>query len=246
MGNWSDFWSYFTKLWLVRNYVVWVFPAGGTVIGYAVYLWSTFWHLLPPERFVLVLASGTLSTVFLFCCDYLRRPKVNGLLTPVTMNSTEARLMFKNKGRRASFFVKCEFTGQIHIPNTLPNVVYDPAWENQTVKMLSLAEGDSAHLILASWKLEDIVNNYYGRDEKCTLGIAEFRALGKEEPEHRMVWHSELKAHLPACDIKVTVLSDGGRGTLERFFTIEPQYLHGPLHISEYVPSGKDGKRVRP
>lgn len=222
---------------------------GLPVTTYLVLKWSAFWSLPSPIKFVLALASVAVILVLWVCVlwliDHFRFPRIRGTLTPVVMNSTDARVTFKNNGKKSDFFVKCEFTGQINIPNTLPNVVYDLAWENQTTKVLSLAEGDSAHLMLATWRWVDTTDTIPSEDVKRKMGIAEFKAVGKEEPEHLMLWHYDLKEILPACDVKVTVLSDGGRGTIEGFFTVEPQRFHGPLQVSEYLPSGKNGKRVR-
>jgi hypothetical protein len=245
MGNWSDIWSYLNKLWLIKSYFVWVFPAGGFVTGYFVYGWSLLWGLPSPVKFTLALVCGVFSMILLLLIDYIRRPKVKGVLTPVAMNSADARLTFKNKGRKADFFVKCEFTSQINADNMLPNVVYDLAWENQTVKMLSVANGDSAHLMLATWGTKKSGVKAFG-DEVVTheTGVAELRAFGKEQPEHFLLWNCEPNEKLPTCDVKVTVLSDGGRGKLERFFTLEPKHYWGPLQISEYFPLSKDGKKV--
>jgi hypothetical protein len=244
MEKTANGWTVATRAWLVRNYILWIVP-GGFMIGLAVYIWSAFWHLSPPERFTLAIVSAASALVILVLRDNLMKSRVKGTLIPINMNSADARLTFKNGGKRAEFFVKCEFTGQVNIPNTLPDVVYDLAWENQTVKMLGLAEGDSAHLILATWRLESTVDSVYGKDVERKMGIAELRAFGKEAPEHRMLWNYDPKAKLPACDIKVTVISDGGKGNLERFFTLEPKSFYGPLQVSEYFPPGKDGRRVR-
>ena len=235
MEKTPDNWTVATRLWLIRNYVVSAYSlVGGAVTVFFAYRWAIFLSLSPFAKYMVVATCAVISMLLVILLDYFRQPRVRGTLTPVAMNSTDARLTFKNSGKKADFFVKCEFTGQVNIPNPLPSIVYDLAWENQTTKVLSLAEGDSAHLMLATWRWLDTTDTIYSKDVKRKMGIAEFKAVGKDEPEHLMLWHYDLKDLLPACDVKVTVRSDGGKGTIEGFFTVEPQRFHGPLQVSHY------------
>jgi hypothetical protein len=111
--------------------------------------------------------------------------------------------------------------------------------------MLSVAQGDSAHLMLASWRIEKDDVKVFNTVVTHETGVVELRALGKEQPEHRLFWSCKIDEQLPACDVRVTVLSDGGRGKLEGFFTLEPKHFSGPLQVTAYLPSDKNGKRVR-
>ena len=246
-GFWETFKTVDGRVSLAKKWVPG--PVMTFATTYATYLWAKVSHLQRVEQFVLALCVVAACLTIWICVvvllPYLRTPKVKGILTPVNMNSSDARITFTNKGKRAEFFVKCECVGQTNTNNPLPTITYDLAWANQTTKILSVAEGDSAHLVLATWKIETFppIKTLEGAQITHRRGIAEMRALGIEQPIHSLLWLYGDK-ELPTCDIKMTVISDGGRGRLEHFFTLTPAHFAGPLKITEYSPVDLSRKQV--
>jgi hypothetical protein len=117
-----------------------------------------------------------------------------------------------------------------HSPNQLRKRTSVLKWEGSSEKRLFLANGESSHLLIASFQL----------DHKIALGEMKIWALkdAKAESVESARWNTNSQEKLPEYDIRIWLFGDGYKSSKDQVFTVRPKRFFGPLEMVEPLQQG--------